>query len=180
MAAAVIAIRNARGRGHRNQGPSVEVAKKRQQAAQEQREFWARIEKENKLSAIVKKCDFCLCSFYVCCARCCRRADVCVGLYAFMNACIFCRYDKQGNGKLSKDELGTMFVHVCKNIHTLRPPMILYTCAAVFLQELAGGDAPTEEECSFVLNVADHSDKVLVVLYLSAGLKFCSKQSKTR
>ena len=47
------------------------------------------------------------------------------------------RYDKDGDHKISRSEL------------------------AVFMQDLAGGEAPTEEECEYVLKVADASDKVI-------------------
>jgi Ca2+-binding EF-hand superfamily protein len=96
MAAAVIAVRNARNR--RNATPSKDVSKKRAEAAAQQRKFWEELERENKIVKIIKK------------------------------------YDKEGNGKLSKSELSVM------------------------LQDLAGGDAPTEEEASFVLHVADSTD----------------------
>lgn len=74
------------------------MAERRRKEAERQREFWAQLERDQKISKIIKK------------------------------------YDKEGNGKLSKSELGVM------------------------LQDLAGGAAPTEEETSFVLNAADAVD----------------------
>ena len=97
MAAAYIAVRNARAR--KNMVPSKEAAAKRRAQAEKHQNFWAELERQNKIAAIIKK------------------------------------YDKAGNGKLDIMELSMM------------------------LQDLAGGEAPTEEECSWVLNVADHSDK---------------------
>ena len=51
--------------------------------------------------------------------------------------CIMNKYDKSGNRKLDRTEL------------------------AMMLQDMAGGQAPTDEECSFVLHMADASDKQL-------------------
>ena len=55
MAAAFVAVRNARNR--RNIAPSSEVAERRRKQAEEQRAFWAEIEKQNKIKAIIKKYD---------------------------------------------------------------------------------------------------------------------------
>ena len=79
-------------------GLSYQLAERRRQEAQRQRDFWAQIEKEQKIAKIMKK------------------------------------YDKEGNGKLNQSELGVM------------------------LQDLAGGEEPTDEEKSFVLKAADESD----------------------
>lgn len=75
------------------------MSKKRAEAAKASQEFWARLEKENAITTIIKK------------------------------------YDREGNQKLNKQEL------------------------AVMLQDLAGGTAPTDEETSFVMHVADVTDK---------------------
>lgn len=55
MAAAVIAVRNARR--NRPAVPSKDVSDARRRQAQAQREFWAQIERENKIKAIIKKYD---------------------------------------------------------------------------------------------------------------------------
>jgi hypothetical protein len=55
MAAAVIAVRNARNR--RAAGPSRDVSESRRKQAEQQREFWAQLEKERKIASIMKKYD---------------------------------------------------------------------------------------------------------------------------
>lgn len=55
MAAAVIAVRNARNR--RNAAPSKEVSRRRAEAAAEQRRFWEELERQNKISKIITKYD---------------------------------------------------------------------------------------------------------------------------
>ena len=54
-AAAIVAVRNARNR--KNIAPSADVAERRHKQAEEQRAFWAEIEKQNKIKAIIKKYD---------------------------------------------------------------------------------------------------------------------------
>uniref|UniRef100_A0A7S4JRD4 EF-hand domain-containing protein n=1 Tax=Guillardia theta TaxID=55529 RepID=A0A7S4JRD4_GUITH len=89
-----MAVRHAR----RNR-PSATVGENRMEAIRRHEQFWEELEKQNKITKIIRK------------------------------------YDLSKDGKLNKEELGNM------------------------LQDLAGGEKPTEEEVVYVLKTADLIDK---------------------